>query len=173
MRTDVVAVLATGPSMSAAVAAYVRDRCRTIAVCDAYRLAPWAEALVAVDRVWWRIHPEAQNFAGVKYTAGKLPGGSMKLEPSDEFPADSNSGYRAMGVARERGAKLILLCGFDMRGTHFFGLHAPPLRNTTLKRFRAQLNQFERWLGGCDVLNCTPGSALTKFPYMPLEEALA
>jgi hypothetical protein len=157
--------------MSQAVADQVRGHCRVIAVCDAYRLAPWAEALVAVDRAWWRVHADAERFAGRKFTIGKV-NGSEKLVVDDEFPADSNSGYRAIGVARELGASCVLLLGFDMHGSHYFGRHLEPLRNTSPSRFQQHLAQFHRWRGGCEVVNCTPGSALTHFPFVDLQTML-
>lgn len=165
-------MLGTGPSMSQATADSLRDRCRVIAVCNAYLLAPWAEALVCADRAWWRVHPDAENFAGRKFTLGKVRGGE-KLLVNDEFPADSNSGYRAMGVARDLGATRIVLIGFDMHGSHYFGRHPSPLRNTAPAGFRRHLAQFQRWRGGCEVVNCTPGSALTQFRFGSLDDELA
>ncbi len=158
--------------MSQSISDYVRDRCRAVAVCDAYRLAPWADALVCWDRTWWRVHPEALQFAGRKFCGGKIPGGEP-LPVSDEFPAGVNSGFQGMRIARSLGARLIVLLGFDMHGSHYFGRHPSPLRNTTPARFAAHVAQFSSWRGGCDVVNCTPGSALTQFRSGDLAEILA
>jgi hypothetical protein len=157
--------------MSQEIADQVRGS-RVIAVCNAYRLAPWAEALVCADRTWWRVHSDAENFPGRKFTHGKVAG-SEKLRVTDEFRPGSNSGYWAMGIARDLGATKILLLGFDMRGSHFFGRHPSPLRNTSDAGFRRHLEQFKSWRGGCEVVNCTPGSALLQFRFGILSDELA
>ncbi len=54
--------------MSLHIAESIRGRCHVIAVSDAYKLAPWADALVSQDRPWWNYHrPE---FAGRKFSGG-------------------------------------------------------------------------------------------------------
>jgi hypothetical protein len=164
------AVLGTGPSMSQELANLVRDKCRVVAVSDAYKLAPWAEALVSNDRSWWRQHPEAMKFAGRKFAGAKLSG-TEYLMATGIYRAGSNSGLQGLRVAEMLGATRILLLGFDMSGTHFFGEHPAPLRNTTAKRFKAHIAQFKGWYGP-KVINCTPGSALTAFPIMDIREAL-
>lgn len=167
-----VAVLATGPSMSQAIADYVRGRCLVVAVCNAYKLAPWADALFCQDRGWWAHHKDAEHFAGRKFCGTQMPG-TKRLGPTQEFPAGCNSGLQGMRVARdELGATRILLCGFDMQGTHYFGKHPAPLRNTSPERFRVFLRQFAEWKNKDMVINCTPGSALKAFRFTDLNEAL-
>jgi hypothetical protein len=165
------AVLGTGPSMSQGLADLVRDKCRVVAVSDSYKLAPWADALVSNDRAWWKQHPEAMKFAGRKFAGAKLSG-TEYLMATGIYRAGSNSGLQGLRVAEMLGATRILLLGFDMRGSHFFGEHPSPLRNTTAKRFAAHIAQFKGWYG-TKVINCTPGSALTAFPMMDIREALS
>ena len=164
----IVAILATGPSMSQAVADCVRGRCQVIAVSDAYRLAPWADVLVSSDSAWWRHHnPE---FAG-----RKLSGVPVKdIEQVEGNMSGSNTGLIAIKVAVSMGAKRILLLGYDMGGTHFFGSHPSPLKNTTPSRFEVFKKQFAGYKPrGVEIINCTPGSALACYPHMTLEAALA
>lgn len=59
-------ILATGPSMSQAVADSARGFGTVIAVSDAYRLAPWADCLVSADTAWWKHHNP--DFAGPKFS---------------------------------------------------------------------------------------------------------
>lgn len=169
------AILATGPSMSQAVADSVRGRCGVIVISDAYRLAPWADALVSTDAMWWKEHLDAVKFAGRKFCGAKFAGVEqiMLSAPSPPFPPGSNSGLQGMRVAVGvfHATKLLLL-GFDMRGSHFFGPHKPPLRNTNEKRMQVHRQQFFRWRV-CPVVNCTPGSALKCFPMGNIEEELA
>lgn len=156
--------------MSQAVADYVKTRCRAVAVCDAYRLAPWAEALVCNDSAWWRVHADALEFKGRKF-CGQAWRGTELLPMTARFPGGTNSGLQGLRVAAMLGATRILLLGFDMHGTHFFGKHPAPLRNTTPAKFKSIGHQFRLWRGP-PVLNCTPGSALTVFPRAELAEVL-
>lgn len=164
-------ILATGESMTQEQADFVRGKCRVAVVSDAYKLAPWADALISNDAAWWRVHPEAIKFAGRKFCGTNFAGTERaKLLPG--FQSGSNSGLVAMMVAEKLGATKILLLGFDMHGSHFFGQHAAPLRNTTPSRFSVHRNQFKRWRG-CPVINCTPNSSLKCFPMDTIQNALA
>jgi hypothetical protein len=163
-----IAILATGPSMSQAVADSVRGRCTVIAVSDAYRLAPWADVLVSSDRGWWRVHNP--DFAGRKLSGVPVDG----IEQAPGHVSGSNSGLIAIRVAVSMGATRILLLGFDMGGSHFFGEHPAPLKNTTPQRFEVFKRQFADYRPrGVEIINCTPGSALNCYPKMDLEAALA
>lgn len=169
-------VLATGQSVTADQVEYVREvhaagGCGAIAISDMYRRAPWADALVSHDGNWWANHPEASKFKGRRFCGGFFPG-TERLEQTGEFNSGVNSGLQGMRVARDVfGASRILLVGFDMRGTHYFGSHPAPLQNTTPERFACFLRQFDGWRFG-EVINCTPGSALTRFPIGELRATL-
>jgi hypothetical protein len=168
-----VAVLASGPSMSQQIADAVRGHFKVVAVSDTFRLAPWADALVCNDLRWWNVHQDALLFAGPKFCARDGRYGLHYLPTTMEFWGGTNSGLQGMRVARDvLHATRILLLGFDMGGTHYFGPHPQPLRNTSPQRFREFILQFDRWRGGCEVLNCTPGSALKRFPFATLDELL-
>lgn len=90
-----------------------------------------------------------------------------------------NSGFQAVHLAAHLGAKRILLFGFDMHernGKHFFGPHPPEIELDSpyqdfLNYFKSSAAQFK--LRGFEIINCTPGSALKCFPYVPEAEALA
>ena len=159
-------ILATGPSMSRELAESLRGR-NAIAVADAYRIAPWAYAMVAQDVAWWRHHPDAIKFHGRKFSSNKIAGveqfDSLKTT-GQVFGTGSNSGLIACIVAQWLGAKRIELYGFDMHGSHFFGPHPEPLKNTTPQRFATMLKDFKRWNhAGVEVINMTPNSSLTCF----------
>jgi hypothetical protein len=161
------AILATGPSMSQAVADSVRGRCSVVAVSDAYKLAPWADALVSSDLKWWRHHQP--DFPGAKYAAVEVAG----VKRFDWTSTDTNSGLLGIKVAVNLGATRVLLLGFDMGGTHFFGKHPSPLRNTSDERFEVFKKQFADYRPrGVEIINCTPGSALKCYPMARLEDVL-
>jgi hypothetical protein len=170
--------------MSQAVADQVRDaRLPTIVVNDTWRLAPWADILYAADGKWWDVHAEeVQRFEGLKVTVQDCKHRVLLLRQTgaqgfDPDPAclrtGGNSGYQAVHVALHAGAARVLLCGFDMKGAHWFGEHQRPLRNTTPHTFRIWIGRFKSLAAQADIVNCTPGSALECFRRMNLEAALA
>lgn len=143
-----------------------------VAISDAYRLAPDADALVSADRTWWKAHPTALEFAGRKFCTHDFKG-TEKIFVSLRYGIGCNSGLQGMRVAeKEFGATKLLLFGFDLHGTHFFGMHPAPLVNATQKKLLFMNRQFKKW-NGCPVVNCTPGSLLTAFPFGELERELA
>jgi hypothetical protein len=188
---ETVVILASGPSMSAAVAEQVRAaEVPTIAINSTFRLAPWAEMLYAADAAWWQ-HPDnrdAHRFAGMKVSVEEAPE-VLKLYASgvNGFDANTarirtggNSGYQAVHIAAHAGASRILLCGFDMcldRGSHWHGDHHAQLKQTSRKQFVVWCERFkdlakELDARGIDVVNCTPGSALKCFRMAALADEL-
>jgi hypothetical protein len=86
----------------------------------------------------------------------------------------SNSGYQAINLAVHLGAARIILLGYDMKGTHFFGKH----RDGSVPPFQACLRLFPTLVKplaalGIPVINATRSTALTTFPCLPLDLALA
>lgn len=169
------AVIATGESLKpdpAAVAARVRHL-PCVAVSDAFRIAPWAKALVACDGKWWNSNPDARQFAGEKWSANGGVGGIGRMRAPGIF-TNTNSGLLGLRYAAAQGADRVLLIGIDMKGTHYFGPHKN-LPNTEPHRFAFFIEQFRdatKRIGNCEVINCNPDSALDVFPKMTLDEAL-
>ena len=161
-------VLATGPSMSQHLADSLKGT-NAIVVSDAFRLAPWAYALVSQDWAWWLENEDAFNFQGMQISAAK-PMNSLdepklcRISKMEGLNSSMNSGLLGCEVAKWFGAIKINLYGFDMRGSHYFGPHKS-LKNTPPHRFETFKLQFEQWdHAGIEVINMTPDSALTCFP---------
>ena len=183
-------ILASGPSMNWSVALLVQAaiKYRTIAVNNTFRLAPWADMLYAADAGWWSFHKkEALTFCGYKVTCTDNPfpevlklreGARDGFDPDPGVVCtDGNSGYQAIHVAAHLGCKRILLCGFDMHGTHWHAKHEPPLREHGEGLYAKWIARFATLAKplldrGIEVINCTPGSALKVWPYMDLTQAL-
>lgn len=168
------AVLATGPSMSRAIADAVHGRCQVVAVSDSIRLAPWADVLVSADRAWWDFHGEKLDFAGLRF--GVMPD-FQQIKGVERFkaPSGTNSGLLAAMVAVSLGATKVLLCGVDLHspGDHFFGRHPEGLKSTPARRLEAFKEQFARYRPqGVEIVNCSPGSALKAYPMGGLEDYL-
>lgn len=166
------AVLATGPSMTAAIAARAQGAMPVVAVSDAYELAPEARAVASTDSAWWAEHPVALHHPGRKFCAAPS---FQPVAGVERLPVTShtNSGLLGVMVAIKLGAKRVLLLGFDMHGEHYFGRHAAPLKNTTEMRFAQFKRQFAAYRPlGVEIINCTPGSELSCYPRGKLESYL-
>ncbi len=186
-----VAVLASGPSMSQAVADSVRHLPR-ITVNTTYQLARDAEITYACDAAWWSKYPDALDGPGLKVAMELAPGWPPTTPPEVKvlrntgrtgFDPDpgalrtyNNGGAQAIQVAVHAGAAMILLFGFDMHGEHWHGPHPRGLTNqkqSSLARWVVLYRELAREIAkrGVSVINMTPGSALDCFPIGILEAA--
>lgn len=194
----VAVVLGGGPSLTRAQAEACHGRARVLAIKQAIRIAPWADAMYFCDEAWGREHRDEINaFRGAKFTLNnyhlraEIPGlkclygdveGGVEgfAEMPDELRHGRNSGYQAIHLAAHLGARQIVLLGFDMkpgpRGE--FNWHGEQNRahpslydNSFLPHFPSLADALRR--RGLPVVNATPGSALACFPKEPLEVALA
>lgn len=91
-----------------------------------------------------------------------------------------NSGFQALNLAIQWGARRIALCGFDfslIRGTHWHGRHPPGLNNpneAAMEKWRVSLDAQADVLRarGVEVFIATPDSRLQNFPRRPLMDLL-
>jgi hypothetical protein len=188
-----VVVIGAGASLSTkqirhVALAKLEGRCRVIAINDAVFAAWFSDHLHACDGKWFCWHIQRiQHFTGIKTTLDEtvLNGwnvGLLKNTGEDGFDPDpgcvrsgNNGGYQGIHIAMHAGAKRILLLGFDMQGGHFFGAHSDERKlcdhaTVMIPHFPTLIPAAaER---GIEILNCTPGSALTCFPMADIEGAL-
>jgi len=190
-----VAVMASGPSMNAAVVEKVRAAGVPMLVTnDTFELAPDAWALVANDAHWWMHHAQtALKFVGHKVCVQRgccpfpavlelLDTGHKRdfcgFDPDLEcIRTGGNSGFTALHIAMQAGAKRILLCGMDLGGPNWHGAHDGNLRTTKPETYAIWAKRFESLVApakerGIEILNCSPDSALKCFPFVELEDAL-
>lgn len=196
-----VAVLASGPSMTAEDAKLVmrwRDgnQRRAIAVNTTFRLALSADVLYASDRQWWEMHAAEveRDFKGERWTyhnpfhgksweranqVSAFRGLGLSRKPG-QIVSGGNSGYTAIGLAYEWGAKKIFLLGFDMQATggqvHWHGSHPTGLRqNPMFGGWACRFPQLALDLkkAGVTVINCTRETALDCFARAAPEEIFA
>lgn len=156
-------LLAPGPSASLELAEGLRGR-RVGAVGNAFELAPFAEFMAASDRQWWKMHPDAMEFPGQRYSSHDL----SRVIQLKGARTNWNSGVLALAVATQLGATVIRLHGFDMHGSHFFGPYTNGLGNTPPHRREVHKKQYALWHRQnpqVTVINCTPGSELRCFPF--------
>lgn len=187
-----VVCLGGGPSLHPDDVDAVRGKATVIAVNDAWRLAPWADALIASDAAWWSHYKGVPGFAGLKFCvqpgADRWPGvtvlrntGSEGLETDPTgLRTGRNTGAAAINLAVHFGAARILLLGYDMEAkdeahAHWFGAHPIGLRGgSPYALFREMVGTMAGPLkaAGVEVINCSRHTALTCFPSRPLAEVL-
>lgn len=186
-------MLASGPSLSAAVAEAVRaSDLPVVAINDSHRLAPGSAVLFAADAAWWMHHAQtALRHPGLKVTTSDSTPyrAVLSLRPTgvEGFDPDpgclrtgGNGGYQGLHLAAHAGATRILLFGFDLddqAGTHWHGDHPAPLRNTPPRVFALWRTRFETLVHplrtrGVEVINCASQSALDCWPKADPFEAL-
>lgn len=190
-------IVASGPSAADVPLHIAKGHARFLAVKDGWKLCPWAEYLYACDHHWWEANKGVLPFLGQRIcydvrTPDKFAALSfLKVEIKRsievfrfDYPGylgwGGNSGFHAINLAAQWGAKRLILVGFDMRvdrGNHFFGdhpyTHNKPTAGACEKWAKHLDKQASVLTGrGIEVINCSPVSALTAFPKMSLEAAL-
>lgn len=192
-----IAVLGAGPSLTAADIERVRSAgWPMVAVNNAHELAPDAAVHFFTDVRWHRWYGQSaayRAFRGIRATlenwriAASDPDLRALINHAREglcftpgrICNGGSSGYAAMNLALQLGAARLVLLGFDMRPapdgrTHFFGDHPtatpPEVYALMLSYFPTMLPELKA--RGIEVINATPGSALTAFQVRPLSELL-
>jgi hypothetical protein len=191
---EICVIVASGPSAKDYNYEEFKDQAKWIVTNTSYQLAPWADVLLAADGHWWQIHKGVPEFAGLKVTLDhniahqfNIP----KLSLTKQFKyitvdkpgivgMGGHSGFYALNLAIQFGAKRIILSGFDLtlkNGLHWHGSHPKALNNPIefrVLKWRKDLDgQLENLKTlGVEVINASKNSALTAYPKMPLKEAL-
>ncbi|MGE0366950.1 MAG: hypothetical protein AB7Q00_14580 [Phycisphaerales bacterium] len=169
---------------------------KVIAVNNGIFLYPPADVVYATDLRWWKTYYAGVNkvsdalrvstrpFPGVHRVAVPEVGDNRRstiiFNPKGLIGSGGNSGFQALNLAVQFGAKRIILVGFDMTveyGTHWHGDHPGLLRNPEadlIDKWRRTLDKQSMPLreAGVTVLNASPYSALEAYPKLTLMEAL-
>jgi hypothetical protein len=172
------------------------SKARVIAINDGYRKAPAADVLYFCDDKWWTWHHKALASWGgliVRLEGGKHDFGDKRIKVMRNYGREGfcdirdglmtgrNSGFQALNLAAHLGAKRIVLLGYDMRAelggrvpkTHWFGDHPGGTSPDVYNQMRPLFATIAAPLAdrGIEVFNCSPGSALTAFPRVCIDEA--
>jgi len=191
-RGDTVVIVAGGPSVTlsqvrAIGLARAGASIKVVAINDAIYPCWFADIGYACDTAWWRHHGGLPGFAGRRVSLDDcgidgvdflINTGTQGFDPAPGcLRSGGNSGYQALHLCAHLGADRVVLIGFDMRGSHWFGEHPPAIRRIA-PNMRNRIERFHE-LGavlaarGIDVVNATPGSALTGFRVGDLELELS
>jgi hypothetical protein len=187
-------IVAGGPSVTVSDIrtigiARAEDRCRVIAVNDAVYPCWFADYLHACDAGWWEQHNGVPGFQGIKTSVQPTPFGSVIMlvntgnEGFDETPGcirtGANSGYQAVHLAAQMGAKKIVVLGLDYTDDgarmHWFGTHRQGMDKFSdvvewRRRFRGLTDLLAE--AGIEVWNAGMKSTLTWLPRVDLVTCL-
>lgn len=185
-----VAVLGNGPSLSMESIIDLDPR-YVIAVNSAIRLCPNAYVLFSRDSNWCQKYPTLIDSAWStlkvtsKLDAAKERGMLLvRMERRESFAAVGHpairyglsSGHAAVSLAIAMGAKEIVLYGFDGRfvdgRSHWHDDYVEPRREV----YATFVTGWRGWNAaakavGVSILNATPGSAITEFPFLGMAVA--
>jgi hypothetical protein len=194
--TDTVVCIGTGPSLTREQIDSARGKGFRLFVCNnAYQMAPDAELLYAVNSEWWDCyHDEVRWLSAEKWTTNRkaadqyrlnwiaeknAPG--LSLDP-DVIHHGHGSGASLVSMAHKKGAKRILLLGYDLKYApdydgrtmragstprHFFGEYPKSMQHWPSVQVRQGVHvELVEWYrsvheqGLVELINCSPGSAL-------------
>lgn len=197
-RGDTAVIVGTGPSAAAEPLERVRGQAKVFVIKSSWMLAPWADALYGLDRGWWIANKGAAQFKGMKFSPSPTvcriypDVREIRLKARAEIltaqtgvigcglkSGGGHSGFQAINLAVQFGAKRILLVGFDMtlaNGAHWHKDYrgvAKPDAGRVLAWREAMDDCAPQFTAlGVDVINCTMASALTAYPKQPLSDAI-
>lgn len=185
-KGETVLILGNGPTLSN----YSWHQPRpTIAINDAWRMAPRADVLYFADENWFDANKDALDaFQGKQIvTRSVMCAHSLRvpvrmvdrswgcaLSKSPSHLAGFDSGSNAINLAYLAGARRILLLGFDMRAGHWHSnTYIDDCPDTHyadwfMPSHRAMAEALAH--SDCEVINVTPGSALDCYPKQSPED---
>ena len=191
---ETVFLIGGGPSAGQLDLERLRGKGRVIAINDSARPLPWADAVFTIDDSWVSMRSALlREFKGQKIFAlqpkYQLPAALEKCELLDRIDDTGlsrdpmrvfmgfNSGYGAINLAVARGAKRIVLIGFDMTTAgHWhggyewrcrFGVAEYPDWARSIEALAPQIAQL-----GIDVVNLNPNSAIRCFRFSTMNDLL-
>jgi hypothetical protein len=174
-----VVCIASGPSLTEEdVEAVGQWGGKVIVANTTFLMAPWADALFAMDRKWWELYyPETMCFQGRKFTTATLPQ-SMDVTKAS-IPNYRNSGANCVSLAASEGATDVVLLGFDCSHdgskTHWHGSHPFGLSDAkTVKLWPLIFDRLAKDMKrkGVKVWNASRRTALESFERVDLRGAL-
>ena len=186
-RDRTAVILASGPSLTVEQAQAV-THLPSITTNSTHELAPWADVHYACDFLWWRLNYSKVQHKSACWTQDRMSAEryGIKWVRQDAKPGlgktnlrvNGNSCFGAINLAYLFGARRILLLGADMKlgangKRHWHPDHpAPCVQSMPFGEWikKAALLAKDLKAAGCEVVNCTPGSALSVFPMSALEK---
>lgn len=191
------AIIASGPSTKKAEVELLKDRVPVLAIKKNVEIAPFAECVYGCDAGWWNSVQGLKSFTGLKMaydpkavdqfglTRVQIPNhaksDSLLFDQVGSVGGGGCSGFQALNLAVQFGARRILLLGFDCQdrsGVHWYG------RNNWNRSSNPSQSNFQRWARafgnasaqlterGVEVVNASPLSDLKCFPKRGVADTL-
>lgn len=190
-----VAIVASGPSVDRKAVAALEGRLTVLAIKHNHEIAPFAAVVYGCDYPWWAMVRGLPTFAGLRlsYDPRDLAAvGVHKIEIEKQTDrllfektgtvgSGGNSGFQALNLALQFGARRVALIGFDCQirsGVHWYG------RNSGVGMNNPSETNFPRWIRslktaagqakemGVDVVNTSPISDVKGFEWATLAATL-
>ncbi len=183
---ETVAVVASGHTAKATVKDV--SGYPTVVINRSFELVPDADVLYAADAGFWNIYGrQIREFKGLKISPAHqarqihpslidcevaktqgIPIHHMQDGPPGYVGHGGNSGFQAVNLVAQWGAKQILLVGFDYCGSHWHEDYDKRLRNPSVDSLRTWCKRLDNnydWFEkrGIDVVNLSPRSALRNY----------
>jgi len=184
-RGRTVVCIASGPSLTEDACATVHASGHPVIVTNTtFRRAPWADVLLGFDLRWWKEYADEvrKAFPGIKVSASQHVGkyGVQTLHGEAWASGFHNSGATAILVAAQAGARKVVLLGYDCQRiagrAHWHADHPPTMTNAeSISSWPRMFDRLAKVLGrshSCEVVNCSPGTALTCFRRSELKDEL-
>jgi len=177
MKTTI--CVASGPSLTESDCKLVAATgLPVITVNNTWRLFQ-GSVVFASDLSWWVEYGDEVPNSAERWTTCPLAVQRYQLQQfKSRFLTQSyNSGQIAIELAIHRGARRILLLGYDCSlraGTHWHGKHKN-IRNPTsesIQRWRDEFIRLRQWAAGIEIINCSRETDLHVFPRSTLEAEL-
>ena len=181
-------IIGGGPSLLDLNLGLITDK-NVIGINDAYLLGSWIDYNIFGDTDWYNIHCHAKAF---KAYTGTHVAANDKMLHEDGIPTLSrrknvittvpntigwftNTGVSAINLAILLGCKKVILLGFDLgfrKGESNWHENIKKQKPSRYERFIASFEQAAPQIDklGVEVLNATPNSSLTCFPYVRYED---
>lgn len=191
---ETLVIVASGPSAKDVPIDRAKGKAKVIAINSSWRMVPWADMLFGCDAKWWNHYEGCPDFNGLKlcieksacerwglgYVVCRKPDDRLYRGPKGTVGWGGNSGFHCLNLGVQFGVRRILLVGYDMRidkGVHWHGRHPVGLNNPTrpnAKRWATAIDAAAKEIAkiGVEVLNCSPISALTRYPKVKFEDVI-
>lgn len=145
-----------------------------------YRIAPWADALFAMDKQWWDQHRTevAEVFRGERISSNPIPVNWGVRRMPNTFKAYGNSGAACVALAVSSGAQTVVMLGYDCQHTegktHWHGSHPRGLGDAgSINKWPAKFRELAKdVLPKANIINASRVTALDMFHREGLEECL-
>lgn len=161
--------------------------------CNPAWWSTYGEDVLRIPAHKWTWDKAIADSYGINYIPGKWEDG-LSRDPS-YIHYGASSGYQILNIAYLYGCTRILLLGYDMKfpdaydghkrhaggKRHYFGeypehlQHWPRMNIGPKGELLGLIRRYNKIVPqdyGIEIINCTPGSALTCFPMEPIQQCL-